>query len=235
LDQPRSIWTDLEPLLSPDEHERASRFIFERDRRQFVVCRGVLRLTIGDYLGIDASAVSFAYATTGKPSLQQNVGLWFNVSHAGGLALLAFSGEGPLGVDLESLDRVVDAEALAPRFFAADETRDLMSVAQSQRTEAFLNGWTRKESYIKATGEGLTRPLDSFSVTLRPGEPAAVRWIEGDDASAWHLRAFQPARGFVAALAGRHEVAQMDLWEWDGKRERGATSQLSEKGSSRAT
>jgi 4'-phosphopantetheinyl transferase len=226
LDQPPSISTDLEQFLSTDEHARAARFLFERDRRQFVVCRGMLRLTIGEYLGIDPSGVSFAYAPNGKPSLQQDARLWFNISHAGGLALLAFSGEGPLGVDVESLDRVVNAEELGPRFFAADETRDLMSVPPSQRTEAFLNGWTRKESFIKATGDGLSRPLDSFSVTLRPGEPAALRWINGDDASAWHLRAFQPAKGFVAALARRHAVTHVDLSMWG---EIGAPS-LSEKG-----
>jgi 4'-phosphopantetheinyl transferase len=188
--------------------------MFERDRHHFVVCRAALRLTLGDYLGIDPAAMSFAYATNGKPSLTQDEGLWFNVSHAAGLAVLAFSSDGPVGVDVESLARVVNADELAPRFFAADETRDLLSVPLSQRTEAFLNGWTRKESFIKATGDGLSRPLDSFSVTLRPGEPAAIRWIEGDDASAWDLRAFQPASGFVAALAGRHAVTHIDLSEW---------------------
>ena len=169
LDQAPGICAALERVLSTDERERAARFVFERDRRHFIVCRGTLRVAVGEYLDMDPSAVRFTYGPLGKPALADDAGLAFNVSHAAGFALLAFARKAPIGVDVESLNRQIDAEQLATRFFSADEANDLLTVPVSQRVEAFFNCWTRKESYIKAIGDGLTVPLDSFSVTFAPG------------------------------------------------------------------
>jgi 4'-phosphopantetheinyl transferase len=174
--------------------------VFERDRNQFVICRGSLRVSLGSLLDRDPASLSFIYGPQGKPSLPDSA-VEFNVSHSAGLALFAFSTTGPVGVDVESLDRDVDAEALATRFFSSQEADDLLSVAVEQRREAFFNCWTRKESYIKAVGNGLQCPLDSFSVSLRPGEPAAIRWIEAVDHNSWRIAAFHPAPRYVAALA----------------------------------
>ena len=68
---------------------------------------------------------------------------------------------------------------------------------------AFFYCWTRKEAYIKAIGEGLSEPLDRFSVTLTPGEPSRFRHLGGDPARAadWTLIHLVPAPGAVGALA----------------------------------
>jgi 4'-phosphopantetheinyl transferase len=200
LDQPDATFERCLRLLSADEADRASRFVFERDRRHFVVCRGSLREALGALLDRDPASVVFAYGPQGKPVLRDGE-LEFNVSHSAGLALFAFSGNRPVGVDVESLDREVDAEALATRFFSPQEAADLLSVPIEQRREAFFNCWTRKESYIKALGKGLQCPLDSFSVTLGPGQKAAIRRIDGDDPARWEIVAFTPAHGYVAAVA----------------------------------
>jgi 4'-phosphopantetheinyl transferase len=206
---------DLAATLSADECARAARFVFERDRERFVICRGALRAVLGEYLGVAPAAVTFAYADRGKPYLPGRE-LSFNVTHTKGLALFAFSRTAPIGVDVESLDREVDAESLATRFFSADEARDFLSVPAGQRTEAFFNCWTRKESYIKAIGDGLSCPLHSFSVTLRPGDPAAIRWIDGDDASRWAMAAFQPVDGYVAAVSTPLTSPRLRVQTWSG-------------------
>lgn len=200
LDQPDNVYARLHRLLSADERARAARFVFERDRRHFVICRGTLRETLGANLDREPSSVTFVYGPQGKPALPGGE-LEFNVSHSAGLALFAFSATGPVGVDVESLDREVDAETLAARFFSEQEAHDLLSVPSEQRREAFFNCWTRKESYIKAVGDGLQCPLDSFSVSLRPGEPAAMRWIQRADHNTWRIATLQPARRYVAAIA----------------------------------
>ena len=71
------------------------------------------------------------------------------------------------------------------------------------RDQAFFAAWTRKEAYIKAVGDGLHIPLDSFRVTLLPGEDARLVHIGGDAqaAGAWRMHAFHPAEGYLGALA----------------------------------
>jgi 4'-phosphopantetheinyl transferase len=214
LDQPDTSYARLFGLLSADEQTRASRFIFDRDRRHYVVCRGALREALGQLLDRDPASLAFTYSERGKPALS-DTDLDFNVSHSAGLALFAFSADGPIGVDVEHVQRLVDAEALASRFFSPDETEDLLTVTAAERAQAFFNCWTRKESYIKAIGDGLSCPLDSFSVTLRPGSPAAIRRIDGDDATQWQLATFAPADGYVASVAARQQAALTIEREWD--------------------
>jgi 4'-phosphopantetheinyl transferase len=202
LDQPESIRRSLAALLSADEQARASRFVFDRHRHEYIVCRGMLRQLLSGYLGAPARDIRFAYGERGKPALAttSSTPVEFNVSHAAGVAVFAFAGI-PVGVDVESLDRTVDCQELASRFFSSEESEQVLAQPPAERTEAFLNCWTRKEAYIKAIGDGLACPLDSFAVTLGPAEPARMKWIAGDQAERWQMEAFRPADGYVGAVA----------------------------------
>jgi 4'-phosphopantetheinyl transferase len=89
-----------------------------------------------------------------------------------------------------------------------------MSVAADQRELAFFLCWTRKEAYLKATGDGLSTPLDAFRVNLRPSEPASLIHIGGntDAAQAWTFHNLDVAPGYVAALAYRGLQRQVSLF-----------------------
>jgi len=192
-------------LLSPDEVERARRFHFERDRRRFILARAALRRRLGSYLGGSPQDVHFAYGANGKPVLSAPADpeLRFNVSHSGGRALLGFTCGGEVGVDLERLVAVPDALDLAARFFAPAERTALETVEPDLRSRAFLNGWTRKEAFVKALGEGLGFPLDRFEVSLHPDEPARLLALGNGDPTAWTLSGLEPEVGYLAAIAVR--------------------------------
>lgn len=168
-------------LLSPDERERANRFRREQDWIRFVVFRAVLRILLSRYLARDPSAITFAYAEKGKPSVAGG-GIDFNISHSQDLAVFAF-GLGELGVDVEFI-RDVEIEAIARRFFAPDECAWILS--SDTPAQAFFDCWTRKEAYIKAEGGGLSIPLNTFSV-LAP--------------LPWEIHSWRPADGYIAAAA----------------------------------
>jgi 4'-phosphopantetheinyl transferase len=213
LEQPAEVCDRLFALLSGDERRRAARFMFDRDRRAYIVCRGTLRLALGEYLARPAASLRFVYGTRGKPALHRK-DVEFNVSHAAGIGVFAFARAGAVGVDVESLDRTVEFEELATRFFSEVEARELTSIPESMRAEAFFNCWTRKEAYIKAVGEGLACPLDSFAVSLLPGAPPAMRWIRGEDAKAWRLAAFRPTPHHVAALGTAWTPSHVRMVDW---------------------
>ena len=206
LDVPPLRRVLLEPLLSRDEHERARRFKFARDRERYIVGRAVLRCILAGYRHDDPRALTFEYGRHGKPvlaSVHRRSAPYFNLAHCEGLALCAVTEEAEVGVDLERVVDLPDAELVAREYFSASEREALEALPPDQRAAAFFNCWTRKEAYLKATSEGLSAPLDRFDVTLAPGEPARILRIKGSarDAALWTLHSLEPAAGFVGALA----------------------------------
>jgi 4'-phosphopantetheinyl transferase len=208
----------LAQVLSPDERERAARFRFERHRRWHVVARGTLRHLLARYVGAQPAALRFRYGPQGKPALEGPGAPHFNLAHSGGMALLAVARDRALGVDLEEIRPERADQALVERFFSPREGEMIRALPAALRPEAFFHCWTRKEAYIKAIGLGLSQPLRDFTVSVSPGEPAALLEVAGDpDATArWRLRALDPGPGFVGALAVEGPEVRLRCWTWRG-------------------
>ena len=209
----------LAALLAPDEHARAGRFLYEEDRRQYTVARGVLRSILARYLEVEPAAIEFRYGAHGKPSLAESPGgrdVRFNLSHSYGWALHAFAVGREVGVDVERIRPETDIMGVARHSFSPVEVETLASLPEGQRREAFFNCWTRKEAFIKAHGEGIALGLSRFDVTLRPGEPAALLRFEGDPAEAarWSMGALDAGEGYKAALAVEGEGWDLRCWEY---------------------
>lgn len=208
-------------LLSEDEWARAWRFRFEVHRRRFVVGRGVLRTLLGAYLATPPARLAFTYGERGKPDLAAagaGPPLFFNLSNSHELALLGVTREREVGVDLEHLKPMAELDKIAERFFAPPESATLLDLPPAERERAFFRCWTRKEAYLKAVGVGLAAPLDSFVVTLGPGEPPRMLSLRGDPAAGarwryWHL---EPAPGYLGALAVEDAELTLRCWTLEG-------------------
>jgi 4'-phosphopantetheinyl transferase len=201
-----AVTNELARCLSSDERLRADRFAFERDRRRFIVARAWLRRLLAERLGLQPEAVEFAYGPRGKPALAPHLAsshLRFNVSHSEELAVCAFARGREMGIDVEAVRALEDADAIAERFFSARENDVYRALAPREKPLGFFNCWTRKEAFIKAVGDGLYHPLDSFDVSLAPGEPARILRVAdaAGDSCGWCLESFSPAPAFVAAVA----------------------------------
>jgi len=219
LEPPSALLAGLAALLSDAERDRAARFRFEHDRRRFVAARGGLRSILGACVGADPERIDFTYGPQGKPALAGRfgpAGVHFNASHSADLGLVALSRGREVGVDLERVRPLSDAVAIARRFFSAGETEALLSLPEHARERAFFDCWARKEAFIKATGEGLGRALDSFDVSLRPGELARIERVAGEpgEADQWTLLNLAPAPGFAAALASRGPITTVSCGFW---------------------
>jgi 4'-phosphopantetheinyl transferase len=199
------ITARLLPLLDPDEAIRAARFRFDHLRHSFIISRGLLRVLLGRYLNIAPNKLKFSYGLKGKPSLAAPVDIKFNASHSGAMALFAFATGFEIGIDVEQIRPLQDMREIARRFFCSDETAELMSLSAGECERAFFHCWTRKEAYIKAVGDGLSVPLDSFCVTLRLDEQARFIHIghDRDVAKAWTLHNIKLQSQYAAALAYR--------------------------------
>lgn len=204
LDVQETELTQLRATLSEDERARADRFHFEKDRRHFTAGRGFLRSLLAHYLRQKPSQLQFVYSDRGKPSLAPSLNpeqLAFNISHSNGIALYAFTRDRTIGIDLEQIRPLEDAAQLARRFFCPGEYEAMRSLPKAQQQHAFFNGWTRKEAYLKATGEGIAQ-LQAVEVSLLPGQPAALLRVPANTSlERWSLYELTVRSGYAAALA----------------------------------
>lgn len=204
----------LEPSLSRDERARAARFHFLADRNHFVVARAALRDLLSRYTGRPADEIQFEYARFGKPSLStkcERKPVRFNISHSGGLALLAFSLRRELGIDVERVRPDFGGDDVAERYFAPEEVAELRALPTALRDKGFFHCWTRKEAYLKARGDGLQIPLKSFSVSVTPGAPER---LNATDSRHWRLQSLQPNETHVGALVGEGHDWRLTLFVW---------------------
>ena len=229
LDVPAAQAHALTEVLSADEWERAHRFVIERDRRRFIVCRGVLRSILGRYLGAVPSSLRFRYSPHGKPALSSVSGehpLRFSVSHAEDTALYGVTLQRGIGVDIESVRAEFAGDDIAERVFSRREILALRTLSPADRPQAFFRCWTRKEAYIKARGEGFSLPLSRFDVSIFPDEPAALLSVSDDpqETARWSLRDLPAGPGYVAAIAVEGQDWLLRCWRWAGtnRREAGA-------------
>lgn len=210
----RSYYRDI---LRDDERERAARFRFELHRHRYIVSRAVLRQILSQYVGLPASEIEFVTNAHGKPALlEPTSNLEFNVSHAGGVAVLAFAEGRRVGVDVEDTGRDAEFRRLADRFFSPRERDVFASLPDSQVREEFYACWTRKEAYIKALGLGVTHGLANFTVAFGHGtEPGIVHSeIDPRAAERWGMRTFVPAEGFVGAIVAENGDWALRMYEF---------------------
>jgi 4'-phosphopantetheinyl transferase len=209
----------LEAWLSPQERERADRFLGPRLRNHFIAGRGIMRAVLAAHLGLEPVTVQFRYGPRGKPQLdlQQPVPpLQFNLAHSGGRALLGIVSGYEIGVDVEQIRTIPEIHRIVNQFFSAAEIVEFFALPEGLRTLAFFNGWTRKEAYLKATGGGLANALDSFDVTLSSGVPPRLLRDAGDPGAPtnWTLYHLDPGPGYLGALAVQgagHRLRYLEL------------------------
>jgi 4'-phosphopantetheinyl transferase len=214
------LLSGLEPrlagVLSAEEERRSGRFVHERDRAFYIAGRSALRHLLSGYVGVPPEEVPLRIGAHGKPFLDGELRLHFNLSHSAGLALLAVTEVSPVGVDVERVGPIPELEAIAARFFTAGEAREIRMARATEQRRLFFNCWTRKEAYLKAVGGGLSIPLSSVELTVS-GEPRLLA-IAGDRSAAgqWSLRHLRPAPGYVGALAAPATGYRVRRLSWAG-------------------
>lgn len=196
---------DLYEILSVDEKERVAKIKKKLDKDEFIIRRGLLKILISEYTGKSASKIEYNYGLYGKPSLKESEShtLYFNCSHSAGVAFYGFTRECEIGVDIECIPKHYPYLQIAERFFSNKEYNALMSLPLNEREWGFLTYWTKKEAYLKATGQGFFHPSVDFTIQLNPNisnfHLSEIR-VENMKKN-WFFDSFTPKKGFIATLA----------------------------------
>lgn len=210
----------LQPLLAPEERERADRMPDPVARGRFVATRAALRTLLARHLGGDPAAFELRYGENGKPFLVRSGtadDLRFSVSHAGDLALIAFGIERDVGVDIERVRRPRYADRIAARMFDAETCRLLAGLSPSEQTLVFHHAWTQREAFVKAVGGSLFVTED----------PLAFRWPRphhdvqhARDGSDWTVAVLSPGAGYIATVVALGAADRIEEHHWDSTHDR---------------
>jgi 4'-phosphopantetheinyl transferase len=187
-------------VLSAAEHARAARFGAQLLRDRYVIGRSALRLALSQRLGVAAADVPIVRGARGRPQLEGNAQLDFNVSHTGDVALIGLRDGGRIGVDVERFDRTINVDGIARKFMTARERGSLAMTSTEHARRTVLTLWTCKEAMSKATGDALSAPFAAIDIDLRGGReprdgPGKYR------PAAWTLYAASVPDDYVATIA----------------------------------
>lgn len=192
-------------VLDPGEIARVERMRHAKDRHLFLLSHLLARTALSRYRPRSPEEWRFVRNSHGKPSLDpetEPVPLQFSLSHTTGLSVFAVTRTADIGVDVEMVNRPVEALKLSRRFFSPGEAAHLRKMAP-ERLSHFFYYWTLKESFLKALGRGLSLPLDSFAFHLSEERPCRIT-LSGKDLQhpeGCRFALIQPTKGYVAALS----------------------------------
>lgn len=193
-------------ILSPDEMQRLDRLLTPELKHQFVVTRRSIRTLLSAcFPTVSPRDWLFERNPWGRPQVlnpEAKGRVSFNIAHTNGRILIALSGSGEVGVDVEKTTRKVRAAALAERYFSDTEAAQLLALPRALQRQRFLDLWTLKEAYIKACGMGLAIALRSFSFTLVDAQiDIAFAPQRQDDAARWQFWQLLGSEEYLVSLA----------------------------------
>jgi len=193
-------FAQLSSWLAPQEHARVARFARDDLKRRYIVGRATLRWVLGRSLGVAPADVRIVRGERGRPHLDGDATIDFNISHTAGVSLIGLTTSGRIGVDVERLERHVSADGLAKKFLTIGERSTLSGLDEGARRRRFLRYWTCKEAMSKATGDGLSAPFRRLDVRLED----AMALVDGPapyEPTRWRLHAVAVGDGYLATLA----------------------------------
>ena len=222
LDRSAAELQVLKASLSEDETSRASRFRAEQDRQLYVVSRGIFRAILSSYLNTSPEQVRFVYGREGKPTLHDSwshTRISFNLSHSKQFVLYAVAADREVGIDVEWIQPSINFRQIAERFFTAEETALIQTLSHEEGLALFYSTWTCKEAFLKATGVGLSLPLDRVAVSFADDQATVALSLSSKenspvDPSRWSLHRLKVPSHFAAALAVEGKPVHLTLLAW---------------------
>ncbi len=209
----------LSGLLSNNELERSKRFIFDKDKKRFIITHGILRLILSRYIHLDSKTIYFAREKKGKPVIKnpENNDIRFNLSHSGKYIIYALTRGREVGIDIQYMKDMPDSDRIVKRFFSNKEINEYFELPAAIRKRAFFTCWTRKEALIKAIGEGLNMPLNSFSVSPNPGIKSKIEIHDGRfSGRQWSLEDVRlNDMNYVSSIAVEGRGFKIIYWNWE--------------------
>lgn len=169
------------------------------DKKRSVAAGAALDYALAQY-GLREREMEYRMGAHGKPYLKYHPGIFFALSHSGDYAICSI-GDKEMGNDIEAVKE--GRRRVADRFFTEEERKWMYEAAEEQELDRRLfRLWTVKESFLKATGRGMSLPLTDFSVQMET-EHGRIRVRQTVEAKYFHMEEYTQIEGYCVAVCGR--------------------------------
>ncbi|MGG4398229.1 4'-phosphopantetheinyl transferase superfamily protein [Paenibacillus thiaminolyticus] len=207
----QAAWEQLLQLLPSDRQDKINRFHYKADAYRSLLAEVLARRIIGERTGLANSRIEFHYNSYGKPELASELRLYFNITHSGEWIACAVH-DAEVGIDVEQI-KSIDL-SVARRFFSAEEYEQLENEPPEGKLKLFYDLWTLKESYVKLRGQGLSIPLDSFSVHKADQGECSLR-TPADAASRFFFKQYHVADQYCLSICAAEPAFPADIVRCD--------------------
>jgi 4'-phosphopantetheinyl transferase len=204
------------PLLSEDECAQWQTFRFDRHRREYLTTRALVRTALSHHHPLAPEAWRFQTNPYGKPTVDPDCGLRFNLSNSPGLVVCLIAQRAEVGVDAEPIERAEKVAELASEVLSPLELVQLETLRGPERLDRILSLWTLKEAYIKARGMGLSLPLSKVSFLFGGIEGIRLELdprLGAEPGSRWQFCLVEHAGHRIALMAERTTTPELEVWE----------------------
>jgi 4'-phosphopantetheinyl transferase len=202
-------------LLCAKELEQVRTLRSEKLRRESLTTRALVRVALEHCTSVPAASWRFRTNPHGKPELEPECGITFNVTNCPDLVACAIAQRSAIGIDAEPAARSAQILELAEQVFSPVERNCLAHLEPADRLGRALSLWTLKEAYLKARGTGMSLPLEKISFVF--GRNGDI-WLEldphlGDKADRWQFCLLDHAGHRIALVAEQSQIHTLELWE----------------------
>lgn len=197
-------------LFSDEDRARWQRLRFDRQRRELLATRFLVRSALSQYRTVAPDAWRFSANTHGKPAIEPECGLRFNLTNSPALVACAIMEGSEVGVDVEPWGRAAQIMKLGDKIFSPGEMAAMAALDERARSDRALTLWTLKEACVKARGVGLGKALEQTSFLI--DRARGIR-LDAEDADDWRFRVLDHAEHRVALAVQRAVALELEAWE----------------------
>lgn len=191
-----TLFQDKLKLLSPYRQQKIALLKHAKDRNRSLGAGIALDHALETY-GLKEKSVEYEFGEWGKPSLKYQPNIYFSLSHSGDYAICSI-GDKAIGNDIELIKH--GRLKVADRFFAGEELDWMYAVQDEEEiTQRMFRIWTMKESFLKATGKGISLPLGDFAVIVDE-EKGKIRVKHSYNAKFYHMKEYADIDGYRVAV-----------------------------------
>lgn len=160
-------WQDIEtkllPFVSPERQKIVLGYYHSIDQKLSLYAALLVRMELSKRTGIPAVSLNFSTQFLHKPLLLSAPEYQFNFSHTHNMILCGITMEGPIGVDVETINRNLVIENMEGILHPA-EWQYINESDSFIRQIRFYEIWTKKESYVKFLGTGLSKRINNINI-----------------------------------------------------------------------